>query len=753
MKSKSLITKLVAFMLSVMMVIGCLPVGVFAAENDWEAPDIDLAPGFNPDEPLEVVFTWNETETVATATVSVPDGFTMYFFSWQVVEELDFTANDVAVENVTYGEPRMSPTTWSLTGGEYNLVLSTPVGHRMNPKALELGYNDVSLAEGNAEGYYYTWTAAATGDLSFNIETITEGVEADILINNNTSYANKTLAEDGVENDFGTMVVTMPVTAGDEVSIQVVVMPDDSYSYPAADITHYSTFTYPLGSENNPIILQEPENTVTNEGTVYYQGYFSGMNMTVAGEGDFSVIYNGQNIAAVDGQVSTPVASANPRMPVIFAIVGDGEYTVNFTYPLGNMSNPATAVLGDNVAEIEAGNSQGYFWTYTAEKAGDLVFNFSSNDGNWAYTINNMTTYVYGEQQWSDSDPVVNPATVTVAEGDVLQIVVNTYNPADMWGNPAGTVSFNMEYKPEIVKFKLVGAVVNLGDSLGIKYIVAKSNVPNPGEGYTAVITRHYADGRPDDVLTIEGKDWATYSSKYFAVEYLGVAAKEMCDQMEVVIYNADGDAVSETWVDSIRDYAMRQLKTSSDANLKVCLVDLLNYGAAAQVDLGYGESNLANNQLTTEQAALATKDAKGTDVKSASPEAAFVGSTPSLKSAIVFKLIMKSSYMNNDIANCTAEISFNTHKGTPISYVISGKDFEPYGTGRVSINITGLSVASYDSAVTCVLKDANGNVIATVVDSIGGYLQRQVNNNTAGDVFLALLKFGSSAYNYFKNK
>ena len=261
MKRESLITKLVAFMLCVMMVVGCLPVSAFAAENDWEG-ELDVQPGYEESNPLQVVFEWNDEGTRATASVSVPEGLTMYFSSYDVSAGLEFTANGVAVANVSYGSMMMrQPSTWSLTSGEYELVLAVPVGAYANPAALVLGYNDVSLEE-NSQGYYYTWTAQAEGNLTFEISSITEGVEADIVINNNTSYANRTLAADGVEDDFGVIVVTMPVAAGDEVSIQVVVMPDDSYSYPAADITHYSAFTYPLGSEQNPIMLLEQHNGV-----------------------------------------------------------------------------------------------------------------------------------------------------------------------------------------------------------------------------------------------------------------------------------------------------------------------------------------------------------------------------------------------------------------------------------------------------------------------------------------------------------
>ena len=71
-------------------------------------------------------------------------------------------------------------------------------------------------------------------------------------------------------------------------------------------------------------------------------------------------------------------------------------------------------------------------------------------EGNWSYTINNMTTCQYGDTQWSDSDPVVNPAEIAVAAGDEIQVIVNTYDPADRWNNPAGEITFTAELvKPE----------------------------------------------------------------------------------------------------------------------------------------------------------------------------------------------------------------------------------------------------------------------------------------------------------------
>ena len=621
MKRESLITKLVAFMLCVMMVVGCLPVGVFAEEattsQDWEG-DIDVVETTPPQgseaNPFDLtVDLLNEGDF--SATVTVPAGETYYYIAYRVGGMIMSINGGEGVECTTDG--MMYPYAWSITNdgeadAEYVITVGYPLGNSMNPEALVLGYNDLSLEAGDNDGYYYTWTATADGDLTFEISSITEGVEADIVIDNKTSYAQKRLAADGVENDFGAIVVTMPVAAGDEVSIQVVVLPDESYNYPAADITHYSEFNYPLGSEQNPILLLEQENTVTNAGTLYYQGYFSGMNMTVSGEGNFSVIYNGETIAAVDGVVSMPVSSANPRMPIAFAIVGDGEYAVNFTYPVGNMENPNVAVLGDNLASIEAGNTQGYFWTYTAEKAGDLVFTFSSSDGNWTYAINNMTTYAYGDTQWSDSETVVNPANITVAEGDVLQIMVNTYDPANMWSNPAGTVTFNLAYAPEgpIVDESLVfyrsntsGGDLMLGDDIRASFMIKAPS------GYDRI----YLEVTKDGVTSIVEKNELS-NATYFRYAYV-VPAAHMTMDIDVTIWGEKEGVTyrGEELVFSIRRCAEAKLGLwiDNEAAAGQCklIMNMLYYGEKAQLQFGVNTENLATAGLDQKYLDLITTE------------------------------------------------------------------------------------------------------------------------------------------------
>lgn len=199
-----------------------------------------------------------------------------------------------------------------------------------------------------------------------------------------------------------------------------------------------------IGSEENPVLIYSQGTTIeaTAGQTVYCQSFVGGMIMNITGEGDFKVVYNGTEYASENGTLSTTAISGSMMMPISFTLVNgdaDATYSVSFTAPVGSMDNPDTLAMDYNYADIAAGN-QGYYYTWTAAEAGFLTLTMPEDIG-WFYTINNMTAGTYGDNQYSDSDPVANPATVEVAAGDQLQIIVNTYDPADMWNNPAAELA------------------------------------------------------------------------------------------------------------------------------------------------------------------------------------------------------------------------------------------------------------------------------------------------------------------------
>ena len=243
---------------------------------------------------------------------------------------------------------------------------------------------------------------------------------------------------------------------------------------------------YAPGTERNPIMLTELTNPVTNEGTVYYGAYHNGATMQICGPSGFSVLLNGQSKPSENGSFSCTVVSANPRMPMVFAIVGDGEFTVTFTYPAGHQMNPAQMVLGLNTATQAAG-APDYYYNWTAIGDGELTITMDTAS-DWVYCLSNVTTGLTGDFHWSDEDPAVVSQTLGVSAGDLVQVTVNTYDPADGFANPAGAVSFRAEFLWMIAEAPFTTAPIAPGSSN--RYLVsgvhgATLTIQSPGAWVT----------------------------------------------------------------------------------------------------------------------------------------------------------------------------------------------------------------------------------------------------------------------------
>lgn len=181
------------------------------------------------------------------ATVTVPAGTTAYYCAYRV-DGMLMSIN--GGENVTCTTADMfTPYVWTITNDgeaqqDYTITLGYPLGHYMNPEILEnLGQLETNLAEGNEDGYYYSWSAQEEGVVTFYVASVTEGVEADIALTNTTNSVKNILSEDG-QGGF----VTLNVTAGDVVSIQII-----AGEAKAAQIVSVGSFTAQENTEDAKI--------------------------------------------------------------------------------------------------------------------------------------------------------------------------------------------------------------------------------------------------------------------------------------------------------------------------------------------------------------------------------------------------------------------------------------------------------------------------------------------------------------------
>jgi len=296
--------------------------------------------------------------------------------------------------------------------------------------------------------------------------------------------------------------------------------------------------------------------------------------------------------------------------------------------------------------------------------------------------------------------------------------------------------------------FKIDGANMTLGSNLEINFFIEPSDLIE-GETYYAVLTKEYADSRGSVKKTIYQAEWS-WSARYsqYYVSY-GVAAKEMTDEIHVVIYNSKNEAVSYVWTDSVRNYAMRMLpkeeaKSNPDPEKLTLYVDMLNYGAAAQTKFsGYHSDDLANSQLSDQQKAYATASVTMEDHRVIGE--GYSASNLTLESEIKMNFFFLGSHVDQSMY---AIAEFVNHYGEQKTIRVEGSDFGQWENDTDwYVPVTEMVVSDYKQLVTVTVYDSDGTAVASVADSIESYIARKYASSPLYD---AIIKFATSAYASF---
>ena len=421
-------------------------------KNGWITEHIP-APGSELN-PMMVTFEMNEDYTEGTATVTIPANKTYYFQAYGVGGmELFVNGASYMMLPTVMGRQPVTFTIENTTGADAEFVLTVtyPAGSQMNPETLYLGSQYTSLAEGNNQGHFYTYTAENDAVLEFSFaEDVAEGA-ADIAVTNMNTYAQRSIMWDAVDG-----VATIEVSAGDELMITVAALPDANNNYPAMDLQW--NINYPAGSEQNPEMVQFSMNDDYTEGyatvtipantTYYFQAYgIGGMELYVNEE--FYMV----------------LPSVMGRQPVAFELTNETEeavsYDLRIAYPAGHQMNPAELMVytegeswdiseGKNVAQLSEGNWNGYLFRWFAPKTGELTIDVSNGRAGWSYSITNLNTYAQTDLHSSYDVPNVNAETITVSAGDEIMISVNTCGASYSDVTPAGEVYFTATFVPVV---------------------------------------------------------------------------------------------------------------------------------------------------------------------------------------------------------------------------------------------------------------------------------------------------------------
>ena len=291
------------------------------------------------------------------------------------------------------------------------------------------------------------------------------------------------------------------------------------------------------------------------------------------------------------------------------------------------------------------------------------------------------------------------------------------------------------EGTPPVENFDIDVSRMILGNALEFQFGVEKSKILNLNSSY-AVVEKQWADGTVTQ-KNIPGTQWQTVGP-YYAIVYDGLAAKEMADTITVTIYDSFGEPISNSKSDSARDYVSRAFDGQSPEG-KTMMVDMLNYGAAAQGSFGYGVDDLANSKLTEAQKACGTATAAATrnaQVKGLH----YKGTRLVLESRIQMQVAFEG--MNT---NMYAYYSFTDHSGKQREIIVPGKDFISVGN-LYGIELSELVYADARSLVKIQIFNKNGVLYAGGKDSIESYINR---SGATDPLYDALIKFTDSAKAY----
>jgi len=213
------------------------------------------------------------------------------------------------------------------------------------------------------------------------------------------------------------------------------------------------------------------------------------------------------------------------------------------------------------------------------------------------------------------------------------------------------------------VTYSIMGVAVN---SYADFYLEVKKDVAG-GDPITTV----YGITEDREPMTAKVNP-ATGEALMYQVTYKGINAKEMGDNFSTTLYAVAEDGTvycGATSVKSIKSYLLEKADAeASIPELKTMAIDMLKYGAAAQVRLGYNTENLVTADLTEEQLSYATQEI---------PEAVNYAATSGTGAAV-----------NTNITV----------------------------TSRVQLNLSCIYTTATDpNAVKCVITDSEGKVLAEI--------------------------------------
>lgn len=346
---------------------------------------------------------------------------------------------------------------------------------------------------------------------------------------------------------------------------------------------------------------------------------------------------------------------------------GKAEYTLN--------------QYGSTLSETEQSNLSVDKWkSFVLTESGTLKLSDTSRNIR-KIVFHDVEDQVIAEEYLPQGSKLIFPETVTYttcrdSQGNI-QSADSVVGESDMILYPFDEDAANSELNTTQIS-------LSLSSDISIIYVL-KDGVLN----HYARVWAEFTDASGQSLGSADAKAETIDGVSYTCVRYNGITAKEMAKEITVTIYgsNSDGTSVyhSEEYTNSVAGYAKQLLEMDSTGNaLKQLVVDMLNYGAAAQNYFGYQTSKLANDGFDAYQSyASAAYDLNNITGSTASAyhrfqKINFVGRTLVLKNKIGIAFILDTSDYEGNIADISVVV--RDDNGNLVD-TIYGSELQKYGS------------------------------------------------------------------------
>ena len=239
---------------------------------------------------------------------------------------------------------------------------------------------------------------------------------------------------------------------------------------------------------------------------------------------------------------------------------------------------------------------------------------------------------------------------------------------------------------------------------------------------------------------------------------YRNLVAKEMSVVVNVKVFSGEDEYLGE-YDYSIRTYAENMLRKDQPMELKTLLVDMLNYGTAAQKYFKYMTDDLANKNLTEEELSWGTQEIpemRNDEVLTKSEDENSIklhGNAVSLENSV--KLNIHFELGKHNLEDVNIIYTYLKETGEEKRIVVSAADATAIDTGyRYTFDNAGYGGMRTMVKISFEDKNTGDQIGDSVVCSIESYVAQKYEESTdenLTELLVAIMRYGDSASAYAK--